>query len=69
MMGVHAFLMMGLNPVGGLLIGTLAQKTSAPVAMGIGALCALACGLAVILRSPTLLRALGLPPESRGKSG
>ena len=69
MMGVHAFLMMGLNPVGGLLIGTLAQKTSAPVAMATGAICALACGLAVILRSPTLLRALGLPPESRGKSG
>ena len=65
MMGVHAFLMMGLNPVGGLFIGTLAQKTSAGAAMATGATIALACSFAVVLRSPELLQALGNPPESR----
>ena len=65
MMGVHGFLMVGLNPVGGLLIGALAQKTSAPVAMATGALCALTCGALITLRSRKQLRALGLPPELR----
>ncbi len=57
-MGVHAFLMMGLNPVGGLLVGTLAQRTSAPTAMAVGAIITLCLSLLTLSRA-SLLNQLG----------
>ena len=56
-MGVHAFLMMGLTPIGGLWAGLVASRTDTASAMALGAsLAALAVLIATVL-SPGLRRA------------
>lgn len=53
-MGVHAFLMMGLNPIGGMWAGWLAAKTSAPTAMAVGAALTLTLSLITLTRGASL---------------
>ncbi len=55
-MGVQAWINMGLTPVGSAWAGALAQRTSAPVAVATGALLMLAVGGFLALRFPELRR-------------
>jgi MFS family permease len=61
-MGVHAFLMMGLNPIGGLWAGELARRTSASMAMAFGAGVTLLLSLLTLTRSRELHRLADPPP-------
>lgn len=56
-MGVHAFLMMGLTPFGSAWAGFVAAHTDVAKAMTLGAGLALACALVAVVLSPGLRRA------------
>ena len=56
-MGVHAFLMMGLTPFGSLWAGIVASRTSTSTAMALGASLAAASVFLAVLLSPGLRRA------------
>ncbi|MBB6049804.1 MFS transporter [Armatimonas rosea] len=56
-MGVHAFLMMGLTPLGSAWAGLVASRTSTASAMALGAGLAASCALLAVILSPGLRRA------------
>ena len=56
-MGVHAFLMMGLTPFGSAWAGIVASRTSTSTAMALGATLAASSVLLAVVLSPGLRRA------------
>ena len=56
-MGVHAFLMMGLTPIGSAWAGVVASRTSTASAMALGAGLAAASALLAVCLAPSLRRA------------
>ncbi|WP_309707107.1 MFS transporter [Armatimonas sp.] len=71
-MGVHAFLMMGLTPFGSAWAGVVASHTDAAYAMALGASLAAASALLAVILSPGLRRAkqtLDAPLREAGGGG
>lgn len=56
-MGVHAFILMGLTPIGSYWAGWVAGRADAPTAVALGSVAALIVAVGVIVRFPALRRA------------